>query len=202
MLFRSTILRKIDQFLHFLLADLGELYLNQCLLRLESIAKNHQIEFEIQQLKILSSAETPPFEITETKGEVHEDVRLKYRYLDLRRSDMQHNIRFRHKFIKSIRNYMDNAGFVEIETPILTKSSPEGARDFLVPSRISNGKFYALPQAPQQFKQLLMIAGFEKPLLIIPASKFTYSFSRISLFFLPIALRNKSAAPNENPASF
>jgi aspartyl-tRNA synthetase len=120
------------------------------------------IEFEIQQLKILSSAETPPFEITEAKGDVHEDVRLRHRYLDLRRSDMQNNIRFRHKFIKSIRNYMDDAGFVEIETPILTKSSPEGARDFLVPSRISNGKFYALPQAPQQFKQLLMIAGFEK----------------------------------------
>lgn len=120
------------------------------------------VEFEIQQLKILSSAETPPFEITEPKSEVHEDVRLRHRYLDLRRSDMQQNIRFRHKFIRALRDYMDTAGFVEIETPILTKSSPEGARDFLVPSRISNGKFYALPQAPQQFKQLLMIAGFEK----------------------------------------
>lgn len=120
------------------------------------------IEFEIKDLKILSSAETPPFEITEPKSDVHEDVRLRHRYLDLRRSDMQRNIRFRHKFIKAIRNYMDDSGFVEIETPILTKSSPEGARDFLVPSRISNGKFYALPQAPQQFKQLLMISGFEK----------------------------------------
>lgn len=120
------------------------------------------IEFEIKHLGILSSAKTPPFEITDTNEDVHEDVRMKYRYIDLRRTQMQDNIRFRHKFIKALRDYMDDAGFVEIETPILTKSSPEGARDFLVPSRLSNGKFYALPQAPQQFKQLLMIAGFEK----------------------------------------
>ncbi len=120
------------------------------------------IEFEIKDLKILTEAQTPPFEITEPKESVHENVRMEYRYLDLRRADMTHNIRFRHKFIKAIRDYMDNAGFVEIETPILTKSSPEGARDYLVPSRLSPGKFYALPQAPQQFKQLLMIAGFEK----------------------------------------
>ena len=120
------------------------------------------IEFEIKDLEILSKAETPPFEITEAKSKVHEDIRMRYRYLDLRRAEMQANMRFRHIFIKAIRNYMDDAGFVEIETPILTKSSPEGARDFLVPSRISKGKFYALPQAPQQFKQLLMIAGFEK----------------------------------------
>jgi aspartyl-tRNA synthetase len=119
------------------------------------------IEFEIKDLKILSEAETTPFEISEPKDSVHEEVRLKYRYLDLRHAQMQQNIRFRHKFIREIRDYMDAAGFVEIETPILTKSSPEGARDFLVPSRLSN-KFYALPQAPQQFKQLLMIAGFEK----------------------------------------
>ena len=120
------------------------------------------IEFEIKDLEILSKADTPPFEITEPKSKVHEEVRMRYRYLDLRRAEMQANMRFRHKFIKAIRNYMDEAGFVEIETPILTKSSPEGARDFLVPSRLSKGKFYALPQAPQQFKQLLMIAGFEK----------------------------------------
>lgn len=120
------------------------------------------IEFEIKDLVVLSKADTPPFEITDSKSRVHEDIRMRYRYLDLRRAEMQSNIRFRHKFIKAIRNYMDDAGFVEIETPILTKSSPEGARDFLVPSRLSKGKFYALPQAPQQFKQLLMIAGFEK----------------------------------------
>lgn len=120
------------------------------------------IEFEIKDLVVLCKADTPPFEITDSKSRVHEDIRMRYRYLDLRRAEMQSNIRFRHKFIKAIRNYMDDAGFVEIETPILTKSSPEGARDFLVPSRLSKGKFYALPQAPQQFKQLLMIAGFEK----------------------------------------
>lgn len=120
------------------------------------------VEFEIKNLKILSRAKTPPFEITAPTEQVHEDVRMKYRYIDLRRDEMQENIRFRHRFIKALRNYMDEAGFVEIETPILTKSSPEGARDFLVPSRLDQGKFYALPQAPQQFKQLLMIAGFEK----------------------------------------
>lgn len=120
------------------------------------------VEFEIKNLKILSRAKTPPFEITAPTEQVHEDVRMKYRYIDLRRAEMQENIRFRHRFIKALRNYMDEAGFVEIETPILTKSSPEGARDFLVPSRLDQGKFYALPQAPQQFKQLLMIAGFEK----------------------------------------
>lgn len=120
------------------------------------------IEFEIQSIKIITRADTTPFEITEPKSSTSEDIRMKYRYLDLRRADMQSNIRFRHKFIKAIRDYMDADGFVEIETPILTKSSPEGARDYLVPSRLSTGKFYALPQAPQQFKQLLMIAGFEK----------------------------------------
>ena len=120
------------------------------------------IEFEIKDLKILSQAQTLPFEITEEKSKTHEDIRMRYRYLDLRRPQMQANMHFRHKFIKAIRDYMDKSGFIEIETPILAKSSPEGARDFLVPSRLSKGKFYALPQAPQQFKQLLMIAGFEK----------------------------------------
>ncbi len=121
-----------------------------------------KIEFEIKHLKIISEAETTPFEITENKSSISEEVRMRYRYLDLRLEGMQRNIRFRHKLIRSIRNYMDDAGFIDIETPILTKSSPEGARDFLVPSRLNAGKFYALPQAPQQFKQLLMIAGFEK----------------------------------------
>lgn len=121
-----------------------------------------KIEFEILDLKIINEAHTPPFEISDENSDVHEDIRMKYRYLDLRRNGMQENIRFRHKFINSIRKYMDNAGFVEIETPILTKSSPEGARDYLVPSRLSHGRFYALPQAPQQFKQLLMISGFDK----------------------------------------
>lgn len=120
------------------------------------------IEFAIEDVKVFTEAKTPPFEITEPKDSVHENIRMQYRYLDLRRADMSYNMRFRHKFIKAIRNYMDDAGFVEVETPILTKSSPEGARDYLVPSRLSPGSFYALPQAPQQFKQLLMIAGYEK----------------------------------------
>lgn len=120
------------------------------------------IEFEIEDITIITEAETPPFEITESKDSVSEEVRMKYRYLDLRRADMQKNIRFRHKLISKFRSYLDNAGFVEVETPILTKSSPEGARDYLVPSRLSPGKFFALPQAPQQFKQLLMIGGIEK----------------------------------------
>lgn len=120
------------------------------------------IEFEIKELNIVSEAETTPFEITEDKSSVGEEVRMRYRYLDLRRDDMQKNLRFRHKLISSIRKHMDEAGFVDIDTPMLTKSSPEGSRDYLVPSRLNKGSFYALPQAPQQFKQLLMISGFEK----------------------------------------
>lgn len=118
------------------------------------------VELVALKLNILSEAETPPFEV----GDEHvgEPTRLKYRYLDLRSDRMQHNIRMRHKFIKEVRNFLDDEDFVEIETPILAKSSPEGARDFLVPSRLSPGEFYALPQAPQQFKQLSMIAGFDR----------------------------------------
>lgn len=120
------------------------------------------IEFEILGLKVLAKANTTPFEITESKKSIGEEVRMKYRYLDLRREDMQQNIRMRAKLIAAFRKYLDDSNFVDIETPILTKSSPEGSRDFVVPSRINSGKFYALPQAPQQFKQLLMIGGFEK----------------------------------------
>lgn len=120
------------------------------------------VELGAESLEILAESETPPFPIDSLPGEVGENTRLQYRYLDLRSERMQNNIRLRHNFIKEIRNFLDNEGFVEIETPILTKSSPEGARDFLVPSRLHNGEFYALPQAPQQFKQIAMIAGFEK----------------------------------------
>lgn len=121
-----------------------------------------KIEMAAEKLTIISKAQTPPFEIEDEHHQAGEEVRMQYRYLDLRSKRMQDIMHFRHKFIRQVRDYLDEEGFVEIETPILTKSSPEGSRDFLVPSRLSPGNFYALPQAPQQFKQLLMIAGFER----------------------------------------
>ncbi|HYF05282.1 MAG TPA: amino acid--tRNA ligase-related protein, partial [Patescibacteria group bacterium] len=125
------------------------------------------IEIEITHLQILNTSKPLPFPIFDA-NKVNEDTRLKYRFLDLRREKMQRMLTHRSKFIKAIRDYMDNAGFVEITTPILTSSSPEGARDFLVPSRLHPGKFYALPQAPQQFKQLLMVGGLPKYFQIAP----------------------------------
>lgn len=121
-------------------------------------------EFEVlaESLEILSEAKTPPFPLDTEGYDVDEEVRLKYRYLDLRRERLQKNIRLRHKVTTLAREYLNKNDFVEIETPLLTKTSPEGARDFLVPSRLQRGKFFALPQAPQQYKQLLMIAGFER----------------------------------------
>jgi len=124
--------------------------------------KTGTIELGAKKIHVINQAQTPPFEIHDKHTEAGEEVRMQYRYLDLRNERMQHNIRFRHRFIKALRDYLDARDFVEIETPILTKSSPEGARDFIVPSRLSEGSFYALPQAPQQFKQLLMVAGFER----------------------------------------
>ncbi len=118
------------------------------------------VEIEVEQLKVLNEAKTTPFEINE--GEPGEEIRLKYRYLDIRREKMKRNLHVRHKINKTIRNFMDKKGFTEVETPLLTKSTPEGARDFLVPSRLHAGEFYALPQAPQQLKQLLMVAGMER----------------------------------------
>ncbi len=120
-----------------------------------------EIEVEVHELSILNAAKTPPFAINEAT-EVRDEVRLKYRYLDLRRERMQKNLVLRHQITTFIRNYMDRNDFVDIETPILLKSTPEGARDFVVPSRLHAGKFYALPQSPQQMKQLLMVAGFER----------------------------------------
>ena len=120
------------------------------------------VEIQPESLEILSRAETPPLPIDGDGYEIDEEVRLKYRYLDLRRDRLQKNIMLRHTMTTLAREYLNQNGFVEIETPTLTKSSPEGARDFLVPSRFHPGKFYALPQAPQQYKQLLMIAGFER----------------------------------------
>ena len=127
---------------------------------------NHQlptgeIEIAAEKLEVLSRAETPPFQVDEHQ-EVDEQLRLKYRYLDLRREGMQENLRLRHRIISAIRRFFDAEGFVEIETPMLTRSTPEGARDYLVPSRVHPGTFFALPQSPQIFKQLFMVSGLDR----------------------------------------
>ncbi len=119
------------------------------------------IEVELENIELLNSSRDLPFEITNDTTAL-EDTRLKYRYLDLRRSNLKDNLITRHKITLAIRNFLDSKGFVEVETPILCKSTPEGARDYLVPSRVNKGKFYALPQSPQLFKQLLMVGGMEK----------------------------------------
>jgi len=121
-----------------------------------------KIEISVESLKVLSKAKTLPFSIEGNGYEINEEKRLKYRYLDLRRARMRKNLQLRQKVIQFMREFLIKEGFIEIETPILTKSTPEGARDFLVPARLQPGKFYALPQSPQQYKQLLMVAGIEK----------------------------------------
>lgn len=121
-----------------------------------------KVEVGVGKIKILAKSEDLPFDIRGVGYRIGEETRLRYRYLDLRRPRLVKNLELRHKIIKFIRNWLDSLGFIEIETPLLTKSTPEGARDFIVPSRLQTGKFYALPQSPQQYKQLLMVAGFEK----------------------------------------
>ena len=123
---------------------------------------NGNIEIGVLSIKVLNKAETPPFDVTGDGREIGEESRLKYRYLDLRRPRLQKNLILRDKTITFFRNYMHENGFVEIETPILMKGTPEGSREYLVPSRLEKGKFYALPQSPQQFKQLCMVAGLDR----------------------------------------
>ena len=123
--------------------------------------KTGEVEMEVGELKILNPSKTPPFMLDE-HVDVAENIRLKHRYLDLRRPALQKNMILRHKVTRTVRSYLDEQGFLEIETPVLTKSTPEGARDYLVPSRVSGGNFFALPQSPQLFKQLLMVSGYDR----------------------------------------
>lgn len=144
---------------------------NESVLKVEGIVKEREsknknidtgdIEVELTNIELLNSSRDLPFEITNDTTAL-EDTRLKYRYLDLRRSNLKDNLITRHKIMLAIRNFLDSKGFIEVETPVLCKSTPEGARDYLVPSRVNKGKFYALPQSPQLFKQLLMVGGMEK----------------------------------------
>ena len=124
------------------------------------------IEILVEELTVLNAAKTPPFTI-ENHTDGGDELRMHYRYLDLRRTPIRENIIFRHKVTMAIRNFLSKADFIGVETPYLIKSTPEGARDFVVPSRMNSGQFYALPQSPQTFKQLLMIAGFDKYFQIV-----------------------------------
>lgn len=128
--------------------------------------KTGEVEVEVSDLRILNTAKTPPFMLDEYT-EVAENIRLKHRYLDLRRPSVQNNLMLRYQVTRTVRRYLDGQGFLDIETPVLTKSTPEGARDYLVPSRVNPGTFYALPQSPQLFKQLLMVSGFDRYFQIV-----------------------------------
>ena len=125
-----------------------------------------EIEIEVKELNVLNEAKTPPFTI-EDNSDGGDDLRMKYRYLDIRRNPVRKNLELRHRMAMLVRNYLSDRGFLEIETPMLIKSTPEGARDFVVPSRMNPGEFYALPQSPQQYKQLLMVAGMDRYFQIV-----------------------------------
>lgn len=130
--------------------------------KMKTEALNGSIELEVVEIEVLNKAKELPFDVTENTKDIDENLRLKYRYLDLRSDRMQRNIRLRSEFVQKVREFLFKEKFVEIETPILTESTPEGSRDFVVPSRLHPGKFYALPQSPQQYKQMLMSASFER----------------------------------------
>ena len=125
-----------------------------------------EIEIEVAELRVLNEAKTPPFTIEE-QSDGGDDLRMRYRYLDIRRSPVRRNLEMRHRMAMLVRNYLSDRDFLEIETPMLIKSTPEGARDFVVPSRMNPGEFYALPQSPQQYKQLLMVAGMDRYFQIV-----------------------------------
>ncbi len=124
--------------------------------------ENGDLELRVENIVILNSSETPPFDVTEDTSLINEEARLEYRYIDLRSERMQRNIRMRSEFVRRVREFLFEKSFTEIETPLLSESTPEGSRDFVVPSRLHLGSFYALPQSPQQYKQLLMVGGFER----------------------------------------
>ena len=130
------------------------------------LGEQGKVEISIEKLNVFSKADQLPFEIG--KEDLGEEIKLKYRYLDLRGGELKENILMRHKIIDFIRTHLNDQDFLEVQTPILTKSTPEGARDYVVPSRVHAGKFYALPQSPQQYKQLLMVAGVDKYFQIAP----------------------------------
>ncbi len=164
--FDEELLQKAEQIRNeYVLSVVGEV-IRRDSETVNSKIKTGEIEVVVSELRILNESETPPVYIEED-SDVNEAVRLKYRYLDLRRPDMQRNLLLRHKVTKIARDYYDSNGFLEIETPMLTKSTPEGARDYLVPSRVHPEKFYALPQSPQLFKQLLMVSGFDRYFQIV-----------------------------------
>ncbi|MDQ7038661.1 MAG: aspartate--tRNA ligase, partial [Aquificota bacterium] len=128
--------------------------------------KTGQVEVRAKEIRVFNTSDPPPFPVGE-ETHVSEEIKLRYRYIDLRRESMKENLIFRHRFYQLVRRFFEEEGFIEIETPFLTKSTPEGARDFIVPSRLHPGKFYALPQSPQLFKQILMVAGFDKYFQIV-----------------------------------
>src|SRR5690606_34514315 len=161
-----------DEQLRELARDLGREYVIQVKgTVIERSSKNlniptGEIEIKVEELKVLNAAKTPPFTI-ENESDGGEELRMKYRYLDIRRNPVKNNLIMRHKVAQEIRRYLDQENFLEIETPVLIKSTPEGARDFVVPSRVHPGEFYALPQSPQTFKQLLMVSGIDKYFQIV-----------------------------------